>query len=75
MIFTINEGEKGAISAVRFEGNTMFSDRILRKQMKTKGKTLIRSSINPGGSMKRSSSRTWTPFASGIRTTATSMSK
>ena len=40
MIYTINEGQKGTISAIRFEGNTKFSDRILRKQMKTKGKTL-----------------------------------
>ncbi|PZR75321.1 MAG: outer membrane protein assembly factor BamA, partial [Chthoniobacterales bacterium] len=40
VVYTINEGTKGAISAIRFEGNTKFSDRILRKQMKTKGKTL-----------------------------------
>jgi outer membrane protein insertion porin family len=40
VIFTITEGSKGAISAIRFEGNTKFSDKILRKQMKTKGKTL-----------------------------------
>jgi outer membrane protein insertion porin family len=40
VIYTITEGTKGAISAIRFEGNTKFSDRILRKQMKTKGKTL-----------------------------------
>ena len=40
MIYTINEGQKGTISAIRFEGNTKFSDRTLRKQMKTKGKTL-----------------------------------
>lgn len=40
-IYTISEGERGAVSAVRFEGNTVFSDRVLRKQMKTKGKTLI----------------------------------
>ncbi len=40
VVFTITEGTKGAISAIRFEGNTKFSDRILRKQMKTKGKTL-----------------------------------
>jgi outer membrane protein insertion porin family len=38
--YTINEGAKGAVNAVRFEGNTKFGDRILRKQMKTKGKTL-----------------------------------
>lgn len=41
VVFTINEGAKGAISQIRFEGNTAFSDRVLRKQMKTKGKTLI----------------------------------
>jgi outer membrane protein insertion porin family len=41
VVFTINEGAKGAISAIRFEGNKAFSDRILRKQMKTKTKTLI----------------------------------
>ncbi len=39
VIYTINEGEKGTIAAVQFEGNTKFSDRILRKQVKTKGKT------------------------------------
>ncbi|MFN2622628.1 MAG: outer membrane protein assembly factor BamA [Chthoniobacterales bacterium] len=40
VVYTITEGSKGAVSAVRFEGNTKFPDRILRKQMKTKGKTL-----------------------------------
>ncbi|MEO5718904.1 MAG: outer membrane protein assembly factor BamA [Chthoniobacterales bacterium] len=40
-IYTINEGEKGAIQTIRFQGNTKFSDRVLRKQMKTKAKTLI----------------------------------
>jgi outer membrane protein insertion porin family len=40
-VYTINEGEKGAISRIQFEGNTVFSDRILRKQMKTKAKTII----------------------------------
>ncbi|MDQ6655995.1 MAG: outer membrane protein assembly factor BamA, partial [Verrucomicrobiota bacterium] len=40
VIYTINEGAKGAISRIRFEGNTHFSDRTLRKQMKTKPKTL-----------------------------------
>ena len=39
VVYTINEGTKGTISAVRFEGNTKFSDRTLRKQIKTKGKT------------------------------------
>ena len=41
LIFTIDEGEKGTVSRVHFEGNTAFSDRTLRHQMKTKGKTLI----------------------------------
>ncbi len=40
VVFTITEGSKGAISAIRFEGNTKFSDKVLRKQMKTKSKTL-----------------------------------
>jgi outer membrane protein insertion porin family len=40
VIYTINEGPKGTVSTIRFEGNTKFRDRILRKQMKTKGKTL-----------------------------------
>jgi outer membrane protein insertion porin family len=40
VVYTITEGTKGAVGAVRFEGNTKFPDRILRKQMKTKGKTL-----------------------------------
>jgi outer membrane protein insertion porin family len=40
VVYTITEGAKGAVNAVRFEGNTKFGDRILRKQMKTKGKTL-----------------------------------
>jgi outer membrane protein insertion porin family len=40
VIYTITEGTKGAVSAVRFEGNTKFPDRVLRKQIKTKGKTL-----------------------------------
>lgn len=41
VVFTVNEGVKGAIRAIRFEGNTAFSDRVLRKQMKTRGKTVI----------------------------------
>ena len=40
VVYTINEGPKGTISAIRFEGNTKFGSRILRKQMKTKGRTL-----------------------------------
>src|SRR6184192_2418770 len=41
VIYTITEGVKGAVSRIRFEGNEHFSERILRKQMKTKGKTMI----------------------------------
>lgn len=41
VVYTINEGTKGAITDIRFEGNTAFSDRVLRKQMKTKRKTPI----------------------------------
>ena len=41
VVYTITEGVKGAVGKIRFEGNTHFSDTILRKQMKTKGKTLI----------------------------------
>lgn len=40
-VYTVNEGEKGAVRAIRFEGNKTFSDRKLRKQMKTKAKTPI----------------------------------
>src|SRR5881275_3196081 len=40
-VYTINEGIKGAISRILFEGNTHFSNQTLRKQMKTKGKTII----------------------------------
>ena len=39
VVYTITEGARGAVSAIRFEGNTKFKDRILRKQMKTKSKT------------------------------------
>ena len=40
-VYTVNEGEKGAVRAIRFEGNKTYSDRKLRKQMKTKAKTPI----------------------------------
>jgi outer membrane protein insertion porin family len=40
VVYTITEGTKGAVSAIHFEGNTKFPEKILRKQMKTKGKTL-----------------------------------
>lgn len=49
-VYTINEGIKGAISLVQFEGNAHFPDKILRKQMKTKKKTFI-SFIDKSGRM------------------------
>jgi outer membrane protein insertion porin family len=41
VVFTVNEGAKAAIKSIHFEGNTHFKDTVLRKQMKTKGKTII----------------------------------
>ncbi len=41
VVYTINEGAKGAVSRIHFEGNEHFGERVLRKQMKTRGKTLI----------------------------------
>ena len=41
MLYTVNEGVKGAVRTVEFEGNQHFSAKILRKQMKTKGKTMF----------------------------------
>jgi outer membrane protein insertion porin family len=41
VVYTISEGQKGAVSRVRFEGNAHFSDSALRKQMKTRGKTFF----------------------------------
>ena len=40
VVYTVTEGAKGSIARIQFQGNTHFSDKILRKQMKTKGKTL-----------------------------------
>ncbi|HXA09050.1 MAG TPA: outer membrane protein assembly factor BamA, partial [Chthoniobacterales bacterium] len=40
-VYTVKEGEKGAVREIVFQGNTKFSDRTLRKQMKTKAKTPI----------------------------------
>ncbi len=41
VVYTVNEGIKGAVRSVHFEGNGHYSGKVLRKQMKTKGKTLI----------------------------------
>src|SRR5213083_1619637 len=40
-VYTVNEGIKGSVTSVRFEGNAHFSDRVLRKQMKTRQKTIL----------------------------------
>src|SRR6266478_828272 len=41
VVYTVTEGTKGSLRRIQFEGNEHFSERVLRKQMKTKGKTLI----------------------------------
>ena len=41
VIYTVEEGVKGAVSKIHFQGNEHFSEQILRKQMKTRGKTMI----------------------------------
>src|SRR5206468_2856318 len=41
VIYTANEGVKGAVRRIRFEGNEHFNERILRKQMKTRAKTMF----------------------------------
>src|SRR5216117_3867668 len=41
VVYTVNEGVKGAVRQVHFEGNQHFSEKVLRKQMKTRGKTLV----------------------------------
>ncbi len=41
VIVSVNEGQKGAVKKVVFEGNQHFSDSVLRKQMKVKGQTIF----------------------------------
>src|SRR5262247_1898215 len=41
VVFTVNEGVRGAISQIRFEGNAHIKAATLRKQMKTRGRTII----------------------------------
>jgi outer membrane protein insertion porin family len=41
VVYTVTEGVKGAVRQIHFEGNAHFSERVLRKEMKTRGKTLI----------------------------------
>ena len=76
VVYTINEGTKGAIGAVRFEGNTKFSDRDPAQADEDQGQdALSHSSISPAGSMKPSWNRISARCRNGIRTTATSTSK
>jgi outer membrane protein insertion porin family len=41
VVFTVTEGVRGAVSQVNFEGNAHFSAKVLRKQMKTRGRSFI----------------------------------
>ena len=41
VVFAVNEGTRGAISQVRFEGNEHIKAATLRKQMKTRSRTII----------------------------------
>jgi outer membrane protein insertion porin family len=41
VVYTVTEGVKGPLRRIQFAGNEHFSERVLRKQMKTKGKTLV----------------------------------
>src|SRR5437588_11780781 len=41
VIYTVTEGVRGAVSRIHFKGNEHFSEKVLRKQMKTRGKTLV----------------------------------
>src|SRR5881394_1031108 len=41
VVFTVNEGVRGAVRQIRFQGNEHFSEAALRKQMKTRGRTLV----------------------------------
>src|ERR1700730_15212676 len=41
VVYMVSEGEKGAVRSIRFEGNKASSERVLRKQMKTRGKTML----------------------------------
>jgi outer membrane protein insertion porin family len=40
-VYTINEGAKGAITLIDFQGNAHIPDKALRKQMKTKKRSII----------------------------------
>ena len=41
VVFTVNEGAKATVKLITFEGNTHFKDATLRKEMKTRGQTIV----------------------------------
>jgi outer membrane protein insertion porin family len=41
VVYTVSEGARGAVRQIHFEGNAHFSERVLRKQMKTRGRSPI----------------------------------
>ncbi len=41
VVYTVNEGAKGAVAQISFEGNAHFTAWRLRKEMKTKRKTIV----------------------------------
>jgi outer membrane protein insertion porin family len=41
VVYTVTEGVRGAVSKVNFEGNAHFSAKVLRKEMKIRGRTFI----------------------------------
>jgi outer membrane protein insertion porin family len=41
VVYTVTEGVRGAVSRINFEGNAHFNAKVLRKQMKTRGRTPI----------------------------------
>src|SRR5438093_4226460 len=41
VVYTIGEGARGAVSQIQFEGNAHIKASVLRKQMKTRARTLI----------------------------------
>ncbi len=41
VIVSVDEGVKGAVKRVEFEGNQHFSEKVLRKQMKVRGQTMF----------------------------------
>jgi len=72
VVYTVSEGVKGAVRQIHFEGNAHFSEKVLRKEMKTRGKTLIYFVDKSGRLDEVQLEQTWTKSASFTKTTATS---